>query len=106
MAPRNQALPHSIQLFGYMWVHLAHVPVLEEPLFRHMGLLEVDAELQVAEHDLLDQLFAGTLHVTRANIFRVNMVGLPVGVVPLLALDNIIESVQGSAWFTNLHICD
>lgn len=62
---------------------LAHVPVLEEPLFRHMGLLEVDAELQVAEHDLLDQLFA-------------------VGVVPLLALDNIIESVQGSAWFTNL----
>ena len=67
MAPQNQALPHSIQLFGYMWVHLAHVPVLEEPLFRHMGLLEVDAELQVAEHDLLDQLFAGTLHVTRAN---------------------------------------
>jgi len=62
---------------------LAHVPVLEESLFRHMGLLEVDAELEVAEHDFLNQLLA-------------------VGVVSLLALDNIVESVQGPARFTNL----
>ena len=38
-----------------------------------------------------------------ARIFRVK-VRSPVGMVPLLAFDDIIESVQGSAWFTNLKI--
>ena len=61
--------------------HLAHVPVLEESLFGNVGLLEVDAELKVAEHDLLDQLLA-------------------VRVVTLLGLDNIVERVQGSGWFS------
>ena len=31
---------------------LAHVPVLEQPLLGHVGLLEVDAQLQVLKHDL------------------------------------------------------
>ena len=103
--------------------HLAHVPVLEESLFCNVGLLEVDAELKVAEHDLLNQLLAGKLHETRRIIFngkfaRANLheVGkiqfsgehfgwAPVSVVPLLALDNIVECVQGPARFTNLNIC-
>ena len=61
---------------------LAHVPVLEQPLLGHVGLLEVHAELQVPEHDLLDELLAE-------------------GVVPLLGLDDIVKSVQSSrrlAW--------
>ena len=103
--------------------HLAHVPVLEESLFGNVGLLEVDAELKVAEHDLLNQLLAGKLHETRRIIFirefaRTNLHEVriilfsgkhfgwaPVSVVPLLALDNIVECVQGPARFTNLNIC-
>jgi len=46
-------------------------------------LLEVDAELEVAEHYFLNQLLA-------------------VGVVPLLALDDIVEGVQGSARLADL----
>ena len=37
---------------------LAHVPVLEEPLLGHVGLLEVHAQLQILVHDLLDELLA------------------------------------------------
>ena len=43
--------------------HLAHVPVLEESLFRHMRLLEVDAEFQVPEHYFFNQLFAEKISV-------------------------------------------
>ena len=43
--------------------HLAHVPVLEQSLFRHMRLLEVDAEFQVPEHDFFNQLFAEKIPV-------------------------------------------
>ena len=53
---------------------LAHVPVLEQSLLGHVGLLEIHAELQVTEHDLLDQLLA-------------------IRVVTLLGLDNIVERV-------------
>ena len=54
---------------------LAHVTVLEQPLLRHVGLLQVYAELEVAEHDLLYQLLA---HV----------------VIPLFGFDHIVERVQ------------
>ena len=60
---------------------LAHVPVLEEALLGHVGLLEVDAELEVLEHDLLDELLA-------------------VRVVALLGLDDIVEGVQRAGWLT------
>ena len=60
---------------------LAHVPVLEQTLLGHVRLLQIHAEFQVAEHDLLDQLLA-------------------VRVVTLLGLDNIVERVQGSGWFS------
>ena len=53
---------------------LAHVPVLEQSLLGHVRLLQIHAEFQVAEHDLLDQLLA-------------------VRVVTLLGLDNIVECV-------------
>ena len=56
---------------------LTHVPVLEQALLGHVGLLEVHAELEVAEHDLLDELLAEV-------------------VVPLLGLDDIIQRVQSS----------
>ena len=54
---------------------LAHVPVLEQALLGHMGLLEVHTKLEVAEHDLLDELLAEV-------------------VVPLLGLDDIVKRVQ------------
>ena len=60
---------------------LAHVPVLEESLLGHMGLLEVHAELQILVHDLLDELLA-------------------VVVIALLRLDDIVESVKRSGRFT------
>ena len=53
---------------------LAHVPVLEQSLLGHVRFLQIHAELQVAEHDLLDKLLA-------------------VRVVTLLGLDNIVERV-------------
>ena len=56
---------------------LAHVPVLEQALLGHMGLLEVHAELEVAEHDLLDEFLAEVM-------------------VPLLGLDDIVKRVQSS----------
>ena len=60
---------------------LAHVPVLEESLLGHIGLLEVHAELQILVHDLLDELLA-------------------VVVIALLRLDDIVESVKRSGRFT------
>ena len=56
---------------------LTHVPILEQPLLRHVRLLEVDTQLQVTEHDLLDELLADA-------------------VVAFLGLDNIVESIQSS----------
>ncbi len=46
-----------------------------------MGLLEVDAELQILVHDLLDEL-------------------LTVVVVTLLRFDDIVQCVQGPGGFT------
>ena len=60
---------------------LTHVPVLEQPLLGHVTLLQVHAQLQVPGHDLLDQL-------------------LTVGVVPLLGLDNFIQSIKSFGWFS------
>ena len=56
---------------------LTHVPVLEQSLLGYVRLLEVDTQLQVTEHDLLDELLADA-------------------VVAFLGLDNIIESIQSS----------
>ena len=84
---------------------------MEEALFCHMGLLEVDTELQVAEHDLLYQLLAGTIddevegdNLNERDFCSFSRSWSPVGMVPLFALDNIVESVQSSAWFSNLKV--
>ena len=60
---------------------LAHVPVLEQALLGHMGLLKVHTKLEVAEHDLLDELLAEV-------------------VVPLLGLDDIVQRIQSPGGFS------
>ena len=75
-----EVLVHHVREAGHV-AALTHVPVLEQPLLGHVTLLQVHAQLQVPGHDLLDQL-------------------LTVGVVPLLGLDNFIQSIKSFGWFS------
>ena len=61
---------------------MAHVPVLEEALLGNVGLAKVHTQLQILEHDLLNELLA-------------------VGVIALLRFEHIVKGVQGTrclAW--------